>query len=85
MSTLTDIVRDEARLLGYPNMKDEQLQVVNDVLLGRDVFAVLPTGFGKSLCFACLPGVFNHIMGVQMSIVVVISPLIAIMKDQVHS
>ena len=48
-------VRDAAtvavRQLGYEEMKREQLEVVSGVLNGQDVFAVLPTGFGKSLCF----------------------------------
>ena len=34
--------------LGYAAMKPEQLQVVSGIISGRDVFAVLPTGFGKS-------------------------------------
>ena len=71
-------------MLGYANVKDEQLQVVENVISGKDVFAVLPTGFGKSLCFALLPGIFNRVMRVPTSIAVVVSPLIAIMKDQVR-
>ena len=49
----------------------------------RDVFVILPTGFGKSLCFGCLPSVFDCLKG-KGSIVIVISPLIALMKDQVE-
>ena len=53
---------------------------------GRDVFAVLPTGYGKSLCYGCLPLVFDRLHdGEERSIVVVVSPLIAIMKDQASS
>ena len=44
------------------------------------VFAVLPTGFGRSLCYACLPDALHCSTG---SLVVVISPLTAIVKDQV--
>ena len=40
-------------------MKEEQLEAVVGVLQGLDVFGILPTGFGKSLCFACLPSVFD--------------------------
>ena len=39
-----------AKQLGYPEMKDLQVKVVVDFVCGRDVFAVLPTGYGKSLC-----------------------------------
>ena len=41
--------------LGYERLKEEQLRVVSNVIRQKDVFAVLPTGYGKSLCFACLP------------------------------
>ena len=42
--------------LGYAmRMKEEQLEIVVVFLSGSDVFAVLQTGFGKSLCYACMP------------------------------
>jgi len=41
--------------LGYSSLKEEQLEVVTAFLEGHDVFAVLPTGYRKSLCFGCLP------------------------------
>jgi ATP-dependent DNA helicase RecQ len=70
--------------LGYPTPKEEQVQVVEQFLLGRDVFVSLPTGGGKSLCYGCLPIVFDTLRQVkQQSIVLVISPLNALMEDQV--
>ena len=45
--------------LGYPSLKEEQQKVIVKFVQGEDVFAVLPTGFGKSLCYVCLPGVFD--------------------------
>ena len=46
--------------LGYASgMKEEQLEVVVAFLSGSDIFAVLPTGFGTSLCYACLPFAFE--------------------------
>jgi ATP-dependent DNA helicase RecQ len=61
---------------GHPDFKPEQVEVVKAVLNGKDVFAVLPTGFGKSATFQ-IPGV------VLPGTALVISPLIALMKDQV--
>ena len=52
-------------------------------LEGNDVFAVLPTGYGKSLCYTCLPVAFDLMNETKGLIVVVITPLTAIMKDQV--
>jgi superfamily II DNA helicase RecQ len=54
-------------------------------LSGRDVFAALPTGYGKSLCYGCLPLARDKLLGTQGSVVLVVSPLIALMKDQVQS
>ncbi len=55
-----------------------QLEIIEAVLANKDALAVLPTGAGKSLCYQ-LPAVFKN------QLVIVISPLIALMKDQVHA
>ena len=53
-------------------------------VLKGDVFAVLPTGFGKSACFQCLPLLFDKLLPDQdPAIVVVVAPVTAIIKDQV--
>jgi len=63
---------------GFSSFRPLQEEIIRDSLDGRDVFAVLPTGGGKSLCFQ-LPAL------VQPGLTVVISPLIALMKDQVDA
>ncbi len=69
--------------LGFSMVKPEQKQIVEG-LLQQDVFVVLPTGFGKSACFQCLPALFDMLApSGGPSIVVVVAPLTAIMKDQV--
>ena len=72
-----------AASLGYNHLKDQQKVVISSFVLGSDVFAILPTGFGKTLCYACLPNVFNKLYGVDNSIIIVISPLTSIIKTQV--
>ena len=57
-----EAARNAARLLGYTDLKQEQLRVVEAFVEGYDVFAVLPTGYGKSLCYACLPIVFDKLL-----------------------
>ena len=52
---IREAARSVAKELGYPNLKPERLEVVETLVKGRDVFGVLPTGYGKSLCFGCLP------------------------------
>ncbi|SIQ45144.1 ATP-dependent DNA helicase RecQ [Alkalispirochaeta americana] len=61
---------------GFSTFKANQEEIVQATLNGRDVFAALPTGGGKSLCYQ-LPALFRE------GITVVVSPLIALMKDQV--
>ncbi|MEA2207180.1 MAG: ATP-dependent helicase RecQ [Blastocatellia bacterium] len=63
---------------GYSEFRPLQAEIIRDALAGRDVFAILPTGGGKSLCFQ-LPAL------VQKGLTVVISPLISLMKDQVDA
>ena len=83
---ITAIAQTAANELGYRQLKPEQADVIEAFVKGRDVFAVLPTGYGKSLCYGCLPLVFDRLHdGEERSIVVVVSPLIAIMKDQASS
>ena len=61
---------------GWSSFRAGQRPVVEAVLAGRDALAVLPTGGGKSLCYQ-LPAL------VRRGLVVVISPLVALMEDQV--
>lgn len=53
------------------------------VIEKKDVFVNLPTGFGKSLIYQALPFVFDHVTKSSGHIVVVVSPLISLMEDQV--
>jgi ATP-dependent DNA helicase RecQ len=66
------------RYFGFDSFRPLQEEIVRDVLAGKDVFAVLPTGGGKSLCFQ-LPAL------VRPGLTVVVSPLISLMKDQVDA
>ncbi len=66
------------RTFGYSTFRPLQREICEATLAGRDVFALLPTGGGKSLCFQ-LPAL------VRPGLTVVVSPLIALMKDQVDA
>jgi ATP-dependent DNA helicase RecQ len=63
---------------GFTSFRPLQEQIIRDTLARKDVFAVLPTGGGKSLCFQ-LPAL------ARPGLTVVVSPLIALMKDQVDA
>ena len=64
------------RVFGHDRMREAQEPVIANVLAGRDTLAILPTGAGKSMCYQ-LPA-----LGLSGR-TLVISPLIALMKDQV--
>lgn len=68
-------------------LKDEQKASIEAVYNERDVFVWLPTGYGKSICYTTLPFVFDwklgHITSSSSSMVLVISPLLLLMADQV--
>ncbi len=67
-----------SRVWGHGDFRGLQSQVVAEVLAGRDVLAVLPTGGGKSVCYQ-IPAILRPGLGL------VVSPLIALMTDQVEA
>ncbi len=66
------------RVYGYPAFRGKQQQVVEHVVAGGDAVVLFPTGAGKSLCFQ-IPALCRDGVGI------VVSPLIALMRDQVEA
>jgi len=66
------------RVWGHTDFRGRQAEVVTEVLAGRDVLAVLPTGGGKSVCYQ-IPAILRS------GLALVVSPLIALMTDQVEA
>src|SRR5262249_13963215 len=63
---------------GYERLRPLQREIIEDALTVRDVFGLMPTGGGKSLCFQ-LPALMRD------GLTIVVSPLISLMKDQVDA
>ena len=57
---------------------------VCDLAGGKDLFAIMPTGFGKSLIFQLFPRLAKAALTLENSTIIVVSPLISIMRDQVE-
>src|ERR1041385_234592 len=65
------------KYFGYTSFRPHQHEIISDALSGRDTFALLPTGGGKSLCFQ-LPAVLSERRPLA------VSPFIALIEDHVH-
>jgi ATP-dependent DNA helicase RecQ len=65
------------RVFGFTGFRLGQQEILEAVFAGDDVLAVMPTGSGKSLCYQ-LPAI------IRQGLTIVISPLIALMRDQVY-
>jgi ATP-dependent DNA helicase RecQ len=74
---MIDLADSLHRIFGFAEFRQGQEAIVRDTLAGRDLIALMPTGGGKSLCFQ-LPALL------QPGVSLVVSPLIALMQDQVR-
>src|SRR5215211_992713 len=78
MHSLSDAITTLRRHFGFDDFREGQREVVGSILEGKDAVVVMPTGSGKSLCYQ-LPAMILE------GVTLVVSPLIALMKDQVDA
>lgn len=74
----TDLSKELKKYFGFSTFKGQQEQIITTLLNGKDVFVLMPTGGGKSLCYQ-LPALILE------GTAIVVSPLIALMKNQVDA
>ena len=75
---MNEIEKALKRYFGFDSFLRGQKEIIESILKGKQVIAILPTGAGKSLCYQ-LPALISE------NFSIVISPLIALMKDQVDN
>ena len=75
MNTSKDVLQ---KFFGYSEFRPGQLEIISSILNEENILAILPTGAGKSLCYQ-IPALMSR------SFAIVVSPLIALMKDQVDA
>lgn len=73
---IKDLYKNLKDIFGYDQFRDNQEAIILNLLQGKNTFVIMPTGAGKSLCYQ-LPAIM------QEGLAIIISPLIALMKDQV--
>jgi ATP-dependent DNA helicase RecQ len=76
-SNLIDLHKELKRYFGFNQFKGLQEQVIKSIVAKKNTFVIMPTGGGKSLCYQ-LPAL------IQEGTAIVVSPLIALMKNQVE-
>ena len=78
ISTSIDLKSALNKYFGFDSFKGEQEKVISNLLDGKNTFVIMPTGGGKSLCYQ-LPALISN------GTAIVVSPLIALMKNQVDA
>ena len=87
-SVVTTAIECSLSVFGYGNLKPYQAEALQVILRGKDVLLTVPTGYGKSLIYQMLPlcaSVLLDMLGKsapKTPLVLVVSPLVALMKDQ---
>ena len=74
----TDVLQVLKTYFGYTEFREGQEEIIREILNGRDILAVMPTGAGKSICYQ-IPAL--KLRGITL----VISPLISLLTDQVKA
>ena len=71
-----DVIDTNKRIFGYKSFRPMQQEIINAYLMNRDIFACMPTGSGKSLCYQ-IPAILS-----QNTVTIVVMPLISLILDQ---